>query len=321
VLNLWLITGGCGFIGSNFIHYLLNKYEDIELLNLDKLTYAGNLQNLETISDDSRYSFIKGDIADNSILKEIFEKDIDLVINFAAESHVDRSIESGDDFIHTNIVGTHNLLKFSLKNNCKILHISTDEVYGSRTEGYFNETDTLNPSSIYSASKASAEMLVNAYKVTYNLDAKITRSSNNYGPYQYPEKLISRFITNLLRDKKIPVYGKGMNVRDWIYVEDNCSALDYVIKKGKTGETYNIGGGNEKTNMEITNLILSKLNFGEDMIEHVEDRLGHDFRYAIDSSKIEALGWKPKYSFEKGFEKTIEWYKNNENWWKPLIID
>ena len=314
-----LITGGCGFIGSNFIRYLLNLYDDIKILNLDKLTYAGNLDNLKTVETDKRYSFIKGDIADSEILDSIFKSDIELVINFAAESHVDRSIAAGDSFIHTNIVGTHLLLEYCRKFDCKFIQISTDEVYGSREDGYFKETDVLNPSSIYSASKASAEMLTNSYKVTYGLEVNITRSSNNFGPFQYPEKLIPRFITNLFRNKKLPIYGSGNNIRDWIYVEDNCRALDLIIQKGKSGNTYNIGGGNERSNLEIAQLILSKLNYGEEMIEFVSDRLGHDFRYAIDTTKLKKLNWNSKYSFEEGLDKTIEWYKNNNSWWERLI--
>ncbi len=319
---MWLVTGGCGFIGSNFIRLILEEENDIQIVNLDKLTYAGNPNNLKDIENNPRYSFVKGDIADPDILLTIYEKnDIEIVINFAAESHVDRSIFSGDEFIHTNIQGTHNLLKFARKYDSKFIQISTDEVYGSIKEGYFKESEPLNPSSIYSASKASAEMIVNSYKKTYGLDTIITRSSNNFGPYQYPEKLIPRFITNLLRGKKLPVYGTGMNVRDWIYVEDNCKAVKLVIEKGKKGEIYNIGGGNEKTNIEITRMLLDKFGYSEDMIEYVEDRLGHDFRYAIDSTKIKNLGWKPEYSFETAFDKTIEWYKKNRDWWKPLLID
>ena len=316
---MWIITGGCGFIGSNFIHYLLREYEDISILNLDKLTYAGNLMNLKSVEGDKRYSFVKGDIADYSTLNNVFSKDVELVVNFAAESHVDKSIESGDEFIHTNVSGTHALLKYCLKYECDFVQISTDEVYGSINEGYFKEDDKFNPSSIYSSSKAAAELLVNSYNCTYQLGAKITRSSNNFGPYQFPEKLIPLFITNLLRNKKLPVYGKGDNIRDWIYVEDNCRAIDTVINKGEKGGIYNIGGGNEKRNIEITELMLSELQHGDDMIEYVEDRKGHDFRYAIDSSKIKDLGWEPKLNFEEAFKTTIQWYKENQEWWAPLL--
>lgn len=318
---MMLITGGCGFIGSNFIHLILEKYSDVDILNLDKLTYAGNLENLKSVENDSRYSFVKGDIADIEKLQELFSSDIDIVVNFAAETHVDRSISSGDSFIQTNVIGTHNLLKFSRKYDCKFVQISTDEVYGSRKEGYFDENDMLDPSSIYSASKVSSEMLVNSYKKTYGLETIITRSSNNFGPFQFPEKLIPRFITNLLQNKKLPVYGTGKNVRDWIYVEDNCRAVDLVIQKGKFGEIYNIGGGNEKENLEISDLLLAKMNFTNEMIEFVEDRLGHDFRYAIDITKLEKLGYKPKYNFDEAFDKTIQWYRQNQDWWTPLLID
>lgn len=316
-----LITGGCGFIGSNFIHFVLEKYSDVDIINIDKLTYAGNLENLKSIEEDKRYSFVKGDIADTKKLQEIFNSDIDIVVNFAAETHVDRSISLGDSFLQTNIIGTHKLLKFSRKYDCKFVQISTDEVYGSRKDGFFTEHDKLDPSSIYSASKVSAEMLVNSYRKTYGLETLVTRSSNNFGPFQYPEKLIPRFITNLLRGKKLPVYGTGKNVRDWIYVEDNCSAIDTIIQKGNNGEIYNIGEGNEKENLEITKLILSKLNQGEEMIEFVVDRLGHDFRYAIDTTKLKSLGWQSKYSFDESFDITIQWYQNNQNWWEPLLID
>ncbi len=318
----WIITGGCGFIGTNFIRYVLKNYEDIEVINLDKLTYAGNKNNLTDFENDPRYSFVRGDIADSVVLDKLFQdnkEEIELIVNFAAESHVDRSILGGDEFIQTNVQGTHMLLKYARKHDCKFLQISTDEVYGSREEGYFGEQDNLDPSSLYSASKASAELVVNAYKVTYGLETLITRSSNNFGPYQYPEKLIPHFITNLFRGKNVTVYGTGQNVRDWIYVEDNCRAIDYVIKEGKNGEIYNIGGGNEKTNLEITHLILEKLGFGEEKISYVEDRLGHDFRYAIDCSKIKKLGWNPHYTFDQAFDLTIDWYKENQAWWTPLL--
>jgi len=316
----WIVTGGCGFIGSNFIHYILQKYDEVEITNIDKLTYAGNPENLRSLESNPRYKFVKGDIADYALLSDIFNKDIDLVINFAAETHVDRSIEGGDEFINTNILGTHALLKFCLKYDIRFLQISTDEVYGSSKEGYFAETDILKPSSLYSSSKAGADLLVKSYDITYELKVNITRSSNNFGSYQFPEKLIPLFITNLLRKKKVPVYGTGQNIREWIFVEDNCSGIDAVIQKGKKGEIYNLGSGAEKTNLEITNLILSKLDYGEEMIEFVPDRLGHDFRYALDTTKIRQLGWKPKYSFEEAFDLTIDWYKKNHLWWKPLLV-
>ncbi|NPD90105.1 MAG: dTDP-glucose 4,6-dehydratase [Asgard group archaeon] len=316
----WIVTGGCGFIGSNFIHYAFQKYEDVEITNIDKLTYAGNPENLRNLENNPHYKFFKGDIADYSLLSDIFNKDIDLVINFAAETHVDRSIEGGDEFINTNILGTHALLKFCLKYDIRFVQISTDEVYGSSKEGYFTENDILEPSSLYSSSKAGADLLVKSYDVTYGLSVNITRSSNNFGPYQYPEKLIPLFITNLMRKKKVPVYGTGQNIREWIYVEDNCSSIDTVIQKGKKGEIYNLGSGVEKTNLEITNLILSKLGYGKEMIDFVPDRLGHDFRYALDTTKIRNLGWRPEFSFEEAFDLTIDWYKKNQLWWEPLLV-
>ncbi|MHA1222218.1 MAG: dTDP-glucose 4,6-dehydratase [Candidatus Heimdallarchaeaceae archaeon] len=317
----WVVTGGCGFIGSNFIRYILQKYEDIKITNIDKLTYAGNLENLRSLESNPKYKFIKGDITNYSLLSSIFTNNIDLVINFAAETHVDRSIKGGDEFINTNVLGTHILLKFCNQYDIKFVQISTDEVYGSRKEGHFTENDILNPSSLYSSSKAAADLLVKSYFITYGLDIKITRSSNNFGPYQYPEKLIPLFITNLIRNKKVPVYGTGQNVREWVFVEDNCAAIDTVIQKGKKGEIYNIGSGIEKTNLEITKLILSKFDYGDEMIEFVPDRLGHDFRYALDTSKIRGLGWKPKYNFEEAFDLTISWYKKNRSWWEPLLTD
>lgn len=321
-----LVTGGAGFIGSNFIKYMLNKYDkDIKIVNLDLLTYAGNLNNVKDISDDKRYLFIKGDICDNKLLKDIFYiHDIDKVINFAAESHVDRSIENPEIFLKTNVIGTQNLLeiaknywkinredKFSkeFRKDVKFIQISTDEVYGSLgKEGYFTEKTKLNPSNPYSASKASADMMVNAYHVTYGLPMNITRCSNNYGPNQFSEKLIPLMISNALNNRFLPIYGDGKQIRDWIYVKDHCIAIDNVLEKGKKGEIYNIGGNNEKENIQIVKLILSKLGKNEELIKHVTDRLGHDIRYALDNSKIRELGWRPLYNFEKGIEETIKWY-------------
>jgi len=314
-----LVTGGAGFIGSNFIRYMLNKYPDYKIVNLDKLTYAGNLDNLRDIEKDPRYNFIKGDICDKKVVEKAM-KDCDVVINFAAESHVDRSITGPEPFIKTDIFGTFTLLETAKKYNIeKYIQISTDEVYGSIKEGSFKETDPLKPNSPYSASKASADLLVRSYYITYNLPVLITRSSNNYGPYQYPEKLIPLFTINTLKNKSLPVYGTGKNVRDWIYVLDNCSGIDTVLHKGKIGEIYNIGGKTEKTNLEITYLILELLDMPRSLIRYIEDRKGHDFRYSLDTKKIEKLGWKCEYKFEKAMKETIEWYKENEWWWKALI--
>jgi len=312
-----LITGGAGFIGSNFIRYLLKKYPRYRIINLDKLTYCGNLDNLKDIKT-SRYKFVKGDITDAKLVKKM-AKDVDGIFNFAAETHVDRSIMGADDFIRTDILGTKNLLEavkeFKIK---RYLQISTDEVYGSLASGKANEKSSLAPNNPYSASKAGGDLMVRAYHRTFNLPVLITRSSNNFGPYQYPEKLIPLFVTNILEGKKVPLYGDGKNVRDWIYVEDNCTALDLVFHKGKIGEIYNIGGDNPRTNFEITKLILKTLGRDEKMIEYVKDRPGHDRRYALNSSKIRRLGWKPQYQFQKAMKRTIEWYKNNEGWWKKI---
>ena len=314
-----LITGGAGFIGSNFIHFLLDNYDD-QIINIDKLTYAGNLDNLGDISSNNNYEFYQGDILDKKFIKKVFDKSIDYVVNFAAETHVDRSIENSNQFIKTNVEGTQVLLDRALECNIKnFVQISTDEVYGSINKGKFNENNKLKPNNPYSASKASADLLLKAYHNTYNLPVNITRSSNNYGPYQYPEKFIPLFITNIIQDKKIPLYGDGENIRDWIYVKDNCKAIDLVMRKGKRGEIYNIGANNEKSNIEITKAILKIMNKSEDIIKYVEDRPGHDYRYALNNKKIRnELGWNPKISFYKGLRKTINWYQNNEKWWKIL---
>ncbi len=307
-----LITGGAGFIGSNFIHYLHNKYSDYQIINLDKLTYAADLNNLKDIKDN--YTFIEGDILDYDLVtKVVQENKIDLIVHFAAESHVDRSIEGPDIFLETNILGTANLLKVALENKkIRFHHISTDEVFGSLgKEGLFNENTSYDPRSPYSASKASSDHLVRAYYHTYHLPITISNCSNNYGPYQFKEKLIPLFITNLLEKKKIPLYGDGKNIRDWIYVEDHCRGIDLIIKKGKIGETYCLGGDSEKTNREIAKILLAKLNLKEEMIKYVQDRPGHDFRYAIDSNKIKKeLGYKIETSFDEGIDKTIKWYKS-----------
>ena len=316
-----LVTGGSGFIGSNFIRYMATKYPSYRLINLDKLTYAGNPENLRDIEDSPNYSFVKGDIADTGIVGQIFESGkIDAVINFAAESHVDRSIEDPGVFIQTDVYGTFVLLEAIKKYGCGVfLQISTDEVYGSIAEGSFKETDPLEPNSPYSASKAGAEMIVRSFNKTYGTPVLITRTSNNFGPYQYPEKLIPLFVTNLMDNIKVPLYGDGMNVRDWIYVEDNCQALDLILHKGEIGQIYNIGAGNEKPNVWITKKLIELTSKDESYIKPVADRLGHDRRYSVDCSKIESrLGWKPKTDFEAALEKTVQWYMANEPWWRPL---
>jgi dTDP-glucose 4,6-dehydratase len=318
-----LVTGGAGFIGSNFIHYTLKKYPDYKIINLDLLTYAGNLENLKDIENNNNYKFVKGDIGDEKLVTEIIQENkINLIVNFAAESHVDRSILGPDAFINTNILGTYNLLKCAKNNgNIRFHHISTDEVFGSLgpDEPDFNETTSYDPRSPYSAAKASSDHLVSAFFHTYGLPTTISNCSNNYGPYHFPEKVIPLFITNILENKKVPLYGDGMNVRDWLYVEDHARAVDLVIHRGKIGETYCVGGNCEKTNKELTYEILELMGKGEEMIEFVKDRAGHDRRYAIDFSKIKnELGWEPEVSFEDGLKMTIEWYKNNEDWWKKI---
>lgn len=315
-----LVTGGAGFIGSNFIHYVLNKYPNAKIINLDLLTYAGNLENLAEVESHPGYTFVQGDIADSEVVNKLVPQ-VDYIVNFAAESHVDRSIEDPTIFIRTNIMGTQVLLDAAKKYGVKrYLQISTDEVYGSLgPKGYFTEETPLAPNSPYSASKAGADLLVRAYHETYGLPTLVTRCSNNYGPYQFPEKLIPFFIKRLLQGKKVPVYGDGLNVRDWLYVEDHCSAIEAVLLKGRVGQVYNVGGNNEKTNIEITRLILEALDMPETMIQYVDDRPGHDRRYAIDATKIQKeLGWTPKTTFEEGIKKTIDWYLNHRGWWEKL---
>ena len=303
-----LITGGAGFIGTNFVHYIHENY-DYDIVVLDKLTYAGNKDNLKDMLPDIQ--FIRGDIGNEEDVK-VAMKDCDLVVNFAAETHVDRSITDPSIFVKTDVLGTYNLLEHVRKYDVeKYLQISTDEVYGSIEDGSFTEESNIDPSSPYSASKAGGDVLVRAYFKTYDLPVLITRSSNNYGPYQYPEKLIPLFILNAMQDKPLPVYGTGENVRDWIYVMDNCTGIDTVLNKGELGEVYNIGGGNEKTNIEITHMILDLLGKPESLITYVEDRLGHDLRYSLDSTKTRKLGWKPEWSFEDGLKQTVEWYRDN----------
>ena len=311
-----LVTGGAGFIGSNFIRYMVNKYSEYEIINLDDLTYCGNLENLKDIENKDNYSFVKGNICDKAVVDELVEKS-DYVINFAAESHVDRSISDPEIFIKSNVLGTQVLLNAAKQYGVeKYIQISTDEVYGSLGKtGYFKETTPLQPISPYSASKASGDLITRSYGETFGLPINITRCSNNYGPFQFPEKLIPLMISNALEDKKLPVYGDGKNVRDWLHVYDHCQAIDLVLHDGKLGEVYNIGGNNEKQNIEIVKLILSQLDKDESLIEFVTDRLGHDRRYAIDSNKIQNdLGWSPKYSFDVGIEQTIQWYLDNQNW-------
>ncbi len=317
-----LVTGGCGFIGSNFIRYVL-KNSDYEIVNLDKLTYAGNLKNLVDIEENSRYKFYRGDICNYEFVSYLVDREkIDSIINFAAESHVDRSILSSQEFIRTNVIGTNVLLEVARQNAIeRFVQISTDEVYGSLgPDGKFTETTPLSPNSPYSASKASADLLVKAYHHTYGVPTLITRCSNNYGPYQFPEKLIPLMIINALSNKPLPVYGDGMNVRDWIYVEDHCDAILKVFESGKIGEVYNIGAENEKPNIEIVKLILKELGKDESLITFVKDRPGHDRRYAIDATKIkEELNWKPKYTFERAIKETIAWYQENKSWWQEII--
>ena len=313
-----LVTGGAGFIGSNFVRYILKKYPDYKIVNLDKLTYCGNLNNLKDVENNPNYQFVRGDICDKRLVIDL-AKDCDGIIHFAAESHVDNSIEKPDEFINTNVVGTLNMLEAARVNKIKrFLHISTDEVYGSIENGSFDESSLLHPNSPYSASKAAAEHLVTAYFTTYGVPAIITRSSNNFGPNQYPEKLIPLFITNLLEGKKVPLYGSGLNVRDWIYVEDNCGALDFVFHNGKEGEVYNVAGNNEKKNIEITEAVLALLKKDRESIEYVKDRLGHDLRYSLTSDKLQKLGWSPTFKFESAMQETVKWYAENEWWWSPL---
>jgi len=318
-----LVTGGAGFIGSNFIHYILKKYPNYKIVNYDKLTYAGNLENLRDVENDARYKFIKGDINDEKLVQKIIrENKINIIINFAAESHVDRSIINPDDFIKTNILGTYTLLKVALANGkIRFHHISTDEIFGSLAldDPSFNENTRYDPRSPYSATKASADHLVKAYFHTFGLPTTISNCSNNYGPYMFPEKLFSLAITNLLEDKKIPLYGNGKNIRDWIYVKDHCRAIDAIIHNGKIGQTYCIGGNCEKTNEEVIYKILELMGKNKDKIKFVKDRPGHDKRYAINFSKIKKeLGWNPKTKFESGLEKMIKWYKQNREWWQRI---
>lgn len=332
-MKTYLVTGGAGFIGSNFVNYMLKKYDDVKIVNVDCLTYAGNLENLKDVESNKNYKFVKANICDREAIRKVFlEDDIDYVVNFAAESHVDRSIKDPEIFVESNVKGTVNLLNVAkefwtvgddkYKENCKFLQVSTDEVYGSLGEqGYFMETTPLCPHSPYSASKAAADMLVKAYFDTFKFPINITRCSNNYGPYQFPEKLIPLIINNTLRHKNLPVYGDGLNVRDWLFVEDHCKAIDMVIKEGKLGEVYNVGGHNERTNITIVKTIINHIkdvvdpSVSENLITYVQDRKGHDRRYGIDPEKIKNdLGWYPETTFEVGIKKTIDWYLEHKNW-------
>ena len=332
-MKTYLVTGGAGFIGSNFVIYMLNKYSDVKIINVDKLTYAGNLENLKSVESNPNYVFVQADICDKEAIQSLFDQyDIDYVVNFAAESHVDRSITNPEIFVQTNVLGTVNLLNIAknawavgddqYKDGVKFMQVSTDEVYGSLgAEGFFMETTPLDPHSPYSSSKASADLFVKAYSDTYKLPVNITRCSNNYGPYQFPEKLIPLMINNTLQHKELPIYGDGMQIRDWLYVEDHCKAIDMVVRGGKLGEVYNVGGHNERPNIVIVRTILEYVKenvdpaVGEHMMKHVADRKGHDRRYGIDPEKIKRdLGWYPETTFEVGIKKTIQWYLNHKEW-------
>lgn len=318
-----LVTGGAGFIGSNFVRYMVNKYPNYQIVNLDLLTYAGNLENLKDIENAPNYKFVRGDIADREFINGLFQEEkFDYVLNFAAESHVDRSITDPGIFVQTNIQGTLALLDAAKTIGVtKYLQVSTDEVYGTLGEtGYFTEETPLAANSPYSASKAGADLLVRAYHETFGLHVNITRCSNNYGPFHFPEKLIPLMIINALNDKELPIYGDGLNIRDWLHVEDHCQAIDLVLHKGRNGEVYNVGGNNERTNIEIVKTILKHLNKPESLMKFVTDRPGHDRRYAIDATKLRTeLGWSPKYNFDTGIEQTINWYLNNREWWENII--
>ncbi|HTS18160.1 MAG TPA: dTDP-glucose 4,6-dehydratase [Verrucomicrobiae bacterium] len=314
-----LVTGGAGFIGSHFVKVALKNHPDWHIINLDKLSYAGNLDNLTDLPDPKRHEFVKGDIADHELVTKLWSKGIDIVVNFAAETHVDRSILWADDFIKTDVLGAFTLLEaareFGVK---KFIQVSTDEVYGSIASGSFTEESPLNPRNPYSASKAGADRLAYAYFTTHNVPVTITRCSNNFGPNQYPEKFIPLFITNALEGHPLPLYGDGRNVRDWIYTEDHCAAIDFLIAHGKVGETYNIAGGNEVENIEIARAIIRKLGKPESLIQLVKDRPGHDRRYSLDARKLAALGWKPNRNFPQALDATIDWYVQNENWWRTI---
>ena len=321
-----LVTGGAGFIGGNFVHHMVNKYPEYDSVNLDLHTYAGNLETCKPVEDKPNYKFVKGDIADRKFIFDLFEKEkFDIVVNFAAESHVDRSIENPEIFVQTNVLGTTTLLDASKEFGVKRYHqVSTDEVYGDlpldRPDLFFTETTPLHTSSPYSSSKASADLFVLAYHRTFGLPVTISRCSNNYGPYHFPEKLIPLMISRALADEELPVYGNGANVRDWLHVHDHCEAIDLIIHNGKVGEVYNVGGHNERSNLEVVKTILKALGKPESLIKYVKDRPGHDMRYAIDPTKLETeLGWKPQYTFDTGIQMTIQWYLDNKEWWENII--
>jgi dTDP-glucose 4,6-dehydratase len=318
-----IVTGGLGFIGSNFCRYMINSHPDSEVTNVDKIGLGANPFNLRDLEREKRYRFVKGDICDSKLLSHLI-KQADAVVNFAAETHVDRSIADPNSFLQNNTVGTYTVLEVIRKHNshARFVQVSTDEVFGEIPEGSFKENDLLKPSSPYAASKAAADMFVHAYFKTYELNVSITRCTNNYGPYQHPEKLVPKTIIRALRNLKIPVYGTGKNIRDWLYVQDHCKAIDLVLSRGQKGKIYNVAAGNELPNIEIVKRILKQLGKAEDMMTFVEDRPGHDIRYSLDSSRIRSeLGWKPKHSFKKALKETIDWYVRNESWWKPLATE
>jgi len=321
-VSLYLITGGAGFIGSNFIRFILGKHPDARVINFDKLTYAGNLDNLRDVENNPRYSFIKGDIADEQAVLKAFEQPLDYVVNFAAETHVDRAIGRPAAFINTDIIGTYILLECARRNPVKrFVQISTDEVYGSISEGAADESYPLMPRNPYAASKAGADRLAYSYFVTYQLPVIITRCSNNFGPYQHPEKLIPLFVTNAIEDKKLPLYGDGRNIRDWIHVNDHCRAIDFLISRGVDGQVYNIAGGNMRQNIEITQAIIDALGKPRSLIQYVKDRQGHDRRYSLADEKLRQLGWQPTADFEAGLAETVQWYVDNRWWWKKIKND
>lgn len=317
-----LVTGGAGFIGSNYIHHALKTHPDWEIWNFDKLTYAGNLANLSDIENDSHYHFVKGDISDAEAVGQVIKNGIEMIINFAAESHVDRSIQGSQEFLNTGVLGVQTLLDAAKEHNVKLFYqISTDEVYGDVEIGKFSkETDPLEPSSPYSAAKAAGDLLVLAFARTHQLPVVISRCTNNFGPYQYPEKMLPLFTTNLLEGKKVPVYGDGLQVRDWLHVDDHCRAIDVVLEKGERGQVYNVGANHkpEHSNLEVTTIIVEELDEDETMIEHVPDRPGHDRRYAVDTQKVQSLGWEPQVPFEQGIRATVRWYKDHPEWWQPI---
>ncbi len=313
-----LVTGGAGFIGSDFVRRVLDRHPSVQVTVLDKMTYAGNRANLADVEADPRFTFVEGDIADADVVDRL-AADVDAIVNFAAESHVDRSIEEPDAFIRTDVYGTFVLLEAARRHgHARYLQISTDEVYGNVPTGSSTEDDPLKPRSPYSASKSAGDLLVGAYHTTYGLPTLLTRASNNFGPYQYPEKIIPLFITNAIDDEPLPLYGDGLQIRDWLYVDDHCDALELVLERGEPGQTYNVGGGNELTNIDLTRSILELLDKPMTLVRAVEDRAGHDRRYSVDCSKLRALGWQPAHSFEDALRATVEWYRDREDWWRPL---